>query len=165
MNKKGTLIFEIAIWILRILMVIVIIMGVALQIRSYIDVKVNLYYSEPALIMQIVGNSPAFLYQDLSGNYARAVSVERFKLAEPLLNAAFYYRQRHATAKVSITETDGTVIKAIFLNPDYYDELYIQKSILGGKAVTGMSREWPVMLVEKDKMRKGMISVEVLQPV
>lgn len=165
MNKKGFLIFEIAIWIMRIILVIIIIAGISLQIRSYIDTRVNLYFAEPALIMQIIGNSPSFLYQDASGSYQRMISVERFETAEQLLNAEFFYRQpRYAAAKVALIEKNGAEIKSILLNPDYYNELAAQIQLLSGKTVDVTEREWTVTLVQKGKERQGILRVEVLQP-
>lgn len=166
MDKKGVLIFEVAVWIMRIVLVILIIMGVALQIRTYIDARVNLYFAEPALIIQVIGNSPYYFYQDASGNYQRAISVERFETAGPLLNLAFSYGQRrHAAANLTLMEKDGKAIKSILLNPKYYDELAMQKPLLAGKIVDITARQWPVEIIEKGIERRGILKVEVLQPV
>ncbi len=165
MDKKGVLVFEIGLWIMRVIMVIVIIMGVALMIRTYVDARVNLDVAEPALIMQVIGSSPAFLYMDASGTYHRIVSLERFVQSEPLLNLAFSYGQRrHAAAKISLLEQDGSEIKSVFLNPGYYDELSSQVALLKGISVVRQERQWPVMIAEKGRARQGILKVEVVQP-
>jgi hypothetical protein len=164
-GKKGAiLVFEIGIWIMRIVMVIVIIMGVALMIRGYVNTKVDLYVAEPALIMQVVGSSPAFLYRDASGTLQRAVSAERFANSEQLLNVMFSYRQRNAAAKITLLDQAGKEISSVRLNPDYYNELSQQVQKLAGKNVVQQIREWPVLIIQKGKPVQGRMKVEVLQP-
>lgn len=155
MNKKGIVIFEIGMWVLRIIMVIVIIMGVALQIRTYIDARVNLDVAEPVLLTQILGTSPAFL------GGQRVVDIEHFKQAD--MSSMLYFKQRHAAAKLTLHEQDGKQIAETFVNPKYYNELAPQLPILLGKTVVKQERQWPVRLIEKSKERQGLLRVEVLR--
>ncbi len=163
-GKKGAIVvFEIGIWIMRIVMVIVIIMGVALMIRGYVNTKVDLYVAEPALIMQVVGSSPAFLYRDASGTIQRAVSAERFANSEQLLNMMFSYRKEYAAAKITLLDQAGNEISSVRLNPHYYNRLSQQAPKLAGKAVVQQIREWPVLVIQKGKPLQGRLKVEVLQ--
>ncbi len=164
MNKRGILIFEIGIWLMRITMVIVIIMGVALQIRTYINAKVNLDVAEPALLVQVLGNSPALLYRDAGGSMQRAIAVEQFVKAGPALNDVLAYSQRHAAAKLTLMEQDRKEIKAVYVNEDYYKELSAQTKAWLRKTAVQQERQWPVMLIEQGKERPGVLRVEVLQP-
>jgi hypothetical protein len=179
MNKRGVLIFEIGVWLVRIVMVLVIIGGVALQIRTYINAKVNLDVAEPALLVQVLGTSTTFLYRDAAGTYQRAVSVERFKTAD-LASAFDYGEHRRAAAKLVLQEQDGKELKTIYLNEPYYKVLAAQKAgllrqLLEGPwlfeevvarpiTVTGAERQWPVLLTENKKERAGILRIEVLQP-
>jgi len=166
MNKRGLLMIEIGLWLMRIMLVIIILAGVALQIRTYINTKVNMNVAEPVLIAQVLGASPAIIQPDDSGSRLRTIHVERFAAAEPSLGAGFdYTAKRHAAAKLTLLENDYTKeIAAIYLNKDYYQELAPQVSKLLGKTLVREERRWPVLLVEKGIERQGILRVEVLQP-
>ncbi len=163
-DKKGAiLVFEIGVWIMRIVMVIIILMGVALMIRGYVDTRVDLYVAEPALIMQVIGSSPAFLYMDASGTLQRAISAERFANSEQLLNVMFSYRQNYAAAKITLLDQAGKPISSVRLNPEYYNVLSQQAPALAGRNVVQQVREWPVLVMLKGKPVQGRLNVEVLQ--
>ncbi len=162
MNTRGVLIFEVGIWIVRIVMVMIILMGIALLIRTYVNAKVNMDLAEPALFMQILSTSPEFLVQDALSGSVRAIDVDRFKTAN--LDSRLAFRQRHAASKLILLEQDKKPIVTIYLNKPYYDELASQVPRLLGKTVIMQARDFPVTLVEQGKSRKGVLHVEVLQP-
>lgn len=162
-NKKGVLIFEIGIWVMRVIMVIIILGGVALQIRALVNARVNMDVVEPALLIEILGNSPAILLRDASGTYQHKIDVEKFRNAEQELNRAFEFakKERHAAARIELIEWEGVEpLKEIKLNPELYDEIAFQPR----KAVAKTTRKWPVMLVENERERRGILRVEVVQP-
>jgi hypothetical protein len=166
MNKRGILVVEIGFWLMRIVMVMVIMMGVALAVRTYVNAKVDMNAAEPALLVQVLGTSPAFLARDSTGALERAISVERFKQSQQTLAETFSYgTQRHAAAMLTLFDRDGKPISSVQLNPDYYQELAAQLGPLGGKTVIQQVRQWPVVLVEKGSERPGILRVEVLQPI
>ncbi len=141
---------------MRIFLVIIIIAGVALQIRVFVNAKVDLDTTEPALLVQILGNSPEFLEGQ------NMVSVERFRNAN--LDNVFEYKERHASAKLTLLDSANNKISETYLNRNYYDELAAQVARFKGKTVVQLKRQWPVTLVDQDKISQGTLRVEVLQP-
>lgn len=164
MNKKGALPFEIGLWIMRIIMVIIIIAGIALQIRTYVNAKVDMEAVEPTLLAQVISTSPAILYSDDSGIKHNKISVEQFNQAEGKINSELRFNKDYLAAKIMLQERDGKVIKKIFLNKDFHDVLSAQVKSLLGKTVTSTIHKRPIIIIEKGKERKGILFVEVLQP-
>lgn len=163
MNKQGALIMEIGMWIVRIFLVVIIIVSVALQSRTYVNARVNLDVAEPTLLIQLLGTSPVFLYSDSTGTLHRAVSVDRFKKASSAdVLAGLDFGRRYFAARIVLKERDGKEIKTLVLNDDYYNELMSEFGQWAGKTVVKQQREWPVRLIENDVERSGIIFVEVL---
>jgi hypothetical protein len=162
MNKRGVVIFEIGLWMVRILLVIIIVAFTALHIRTAIDAKVDLGVAEPALLVHVIGNSPAFFYQDVTGTQQRVIDVMRFKTTQ--LDDAVSYKERHAAAKLMLFEADGKEIATIYLNQPYYRELGAQSGALQGKTVVKDERRWQVTLIEQGARRPGILNVEVVEP-
>jgi hypothetical protein len=169
MNKKGMLVFEIGMWIVRILMVIVILMGVALQVRTYINARLNLDVTEPALLAQVIGTSPVFLARGATGAPLPVIDVGRFERAEPALNGALQFAVPHAAAKLVLMELQPTgqrvtELKTIYLDKKYYDVLSAQTPAFLGRNVVARKHQWPVRIMHNGVVSQGLLSVEVLQP-
>jgi hypothetical protein len=164
MNKKGVIIFEIGLWIVRICMVIMIIIGVILQIRAYVNSRVDLGVAEPAIIAQILSSMPAVMQKDTTGNYVRAISVDTFKKTPEMGDYFDFGRQRHAAAKIVIAELNNKEIAESFVNKKYYEELEPQAKALWGRSAVSQLQKWPVMLVENNIARQGIIWIQVVEP-
>ncbi len=164
MDRRGVVVFEIGLWIMRIILVILILAGVALQVRTYVNAKVNLDVAEPALLVHILGSSPVFLYRDAGWTSHRVVDAEKFRTAFPeSLAGALGFKQRHAAARVTLTDASGKK-SVLFLNQDYYDELAAQGSRFMGKNVVATEREWPVLIMDEGQESTGVLAVQVIQP-
>jgi len=165
MNKRGaTLVVEIGLWVVRLIMVVVIIMAVALQIRTYINARADMDIAEPALLVHVLGTSPAILQQDASGSVRRVVDIARFR--QPgALDGQLVFAQRHMAAKLTLLEKDAaTAIAEAYADKEYYNELAAQVPALLDKSVIRLERQWPVLMHEPGKDRLGVLRVEVLQP-
>jgi hypothetical protein len=162
MSRKGFLVFEVSVWIVRILMTIIVIIGLALQIRASINARSNLDFVEPALLLQVLASSPEVLYSDSAGNIGRMIDLQRFEKAN--LDDSLHFEERHFAAMLAIVPEKKSKTRMIYVNRQYFDELAAQEKAFFGRNVAKAVQQWPVRFIDNGIPGQGILYVEVLQP-
>jgi hypothetical protein len=168
-SRKGIMAFNYTMMIMRLMFLVVVLIVCVLLISLFINQKFNTtdIHSEVLIDGLLYGTGGIGYTDPITGrSYPELIYLDQLSEAE--LDSALFFPNNHMmSARITIKDKDGYILKTAYYNKEWYDNWApLEKLSIGGiGGVAGYTRTLPVILREKGgSTRSGMVEFHVLQP-
>jgi len=174
MNKKGDISFNTILWVPKIIFAIIVLFTIVLLIRSFIVTELDIFNAEADIFVQRIlmsRNGISYIDPDLDRTYPGIIDENAFRSVDidTILNTSIYYgdTNKKIAANITLIRENGEFVRSIIYNPDYFyrwKELLRAHWVRGPGGVRGKTKDIQVLIKEQDRLKNGMLKVEVIIP-
>lgn len=161
LNKKGLMMLNYAIWIMRFIFLAILLVSVSIVISKYVNLRVDIAASESEVALQRIVSSDALMYASpvTSRTYPAIIDMNKIKNAAVLDSEIDFGKARHISAKVSLQNKKS----AVFLNKRIFEDLFESIGTIFGTDVQDTKNSYWTFVDDNGKKNVDILTVQVLQ--
>lgn len=156
----------------RLLFVIVVFFSIITITKLSIKEKIDIFEVESKLLVHRLILSKDLNYVDVEINrrYVGIIDIEKFNsedFKKNILNSIYYGKiNSEASAKIVLEDTEIGEFYETYYNEELYKEkkVLVEAKLIGIGAARGFVTEFYVLIKDKDKIRKGVLSIDAVLP-
>lgn len=173
-NKKGTMSFEILMWVPRLAFLVVIMFVIMVLIRSYVTTTIDISELQANIFINRILYSPtgiSYFDEDIERTYPGVIESDKFKsqITEKFLEKSIYYggANKEVGAKFVLKDLSENKETIIFYNENFFKE---QKKLVdvgftkGPGGARGYNKKYDVLIFKNMALYKGILTINVVIP-
>ena len=176
MNKKGNVVFNGLMWIIKIIFLVAVLFSLVFLVRSFIVTELDIFNAETDIFVQRIllsRNGVSYIDEDLDRLYPGIVDMDKFLSPdfEDILNHSIYFGEvnKKIASNITLLDEDGDTIRTVIYNPEYFfrwKEMLEAQWLRGPGGVGGKKKQFQVLIKSADSadLRPGLLIVEVVIP-
>ena len=170
MDKKAS--FDTVVNLFRLLFVVMAFFSVVLLAKITVKEKIDVFEVQSRLLTNRLVFSKDINYfdTDISRLYIGTVDLQKFNsgdIENNLLNSIYYGKiNSEAAAKLTLKDMESQQSHQVFYNKGLYDEkeVLLKAKLIGKGSAKRMDRNFYVLIKDNDKIKRGILNVDVILP-
>lgn len=170
MNKKASM--DTILNFFRLLFVIVVFFSIITVTNLSIKEKIDIFEVESRLLTHrlILSKDINYVDTEINRNYIGTIDLDKFNsedFKKNILNSIYYGKiNSEASAKMILEDIEIGEFYEIYYNEELYREkkVLVEAKLIGIGAARGFVAKFYVLIRDKDKIRKGVLSIDAVLP-
>ncbi len=170
MNKKASM--DAILNFIRLLFVIVVFFSVITLTRAFIIQNIDIFETETKLLAHrlVLSKHINYIDNDINREYVGIIDLQKFvsgNIEQDLFNSIYYGSvNSEASAKLTLKDLEDNKQYEVFYNKELYNEkkVLVEAKLIGIGAARSLDTTFYVLINDKDKLKKGVLTIEAILP-
>ena len=170
MNKKASM--DTIINVVRLVIVIAVFFSIVTVTKIALREKIDVFESESKILIHRLALSKYlnFFDNEINRLYVGMIDIDKFNsedFKKNILNSIYYgSANTEASAKLILKDVENGKVYETYYNEELYKEkkVLVDAKLIGIGAAKGFITDFYVLIKDKDKLRKGVLSIDAILP-